>query len=190
MSDYYGIFDDRDEEIKSKTPFVGELPFDMEQTYNWNEFMNMMDSHPDDLYDRNSDKMRIGLNSFHSRGSAPDFAKKIYEEMQEVFTLHANKITNIAFSGFGRDSGSYPWHKDSMDVFLVQVISTVGLKVEGINNNEPFDFKIRDVRVLTAWYSPPSISKDFPCIIFVWCGGRSRSVNVLLRTMYVRQEKE
>lgn len=141
MSDYYGIFDDRDEEIKSKTPFVGELPFDMEHTYNWNEFMNMMDSHPDDLYDRNSDKMRIGLNSFHSRGSAPDFAKKIYEEMQEVFTLHANKITNIAFSGFGRDSGSYPWHKDSMDVFLVQVISTVGLKVEGINNNEPFDFK-------------------------------------------------
>ena len=29
-----------------------------------------------------------------------------------------------------------------MDVFLVQVISTVGLKVEGINNNEPFDFKL------------------------------------------------
>lgn len=141
MSDYYGIFDDREDEIKTKTPFVGELPFDMEQTYNWNEFMNMMDSHPDDLYDRNSDKMRIGLNSFHSRGSSPDFAKKIYEEMQEVFTLHANKITNIAFSGFGRASGSYPWHKDSMDVFLVQVISTVGLKVEGINNNEPFDFK-------------------------------------------------
>ena len=110
--------------------------------------------------------------------------------MQEVFTLHVNKITNIAFSGFGRASGSYPWHKDSMDVFLVQVISTVGLKVEGINNNEPFDFKFRDVRVLTAWYSPPSISKDFPCIIFFWCGGRSRSVNVLLRTMYVRQEKE
>lgn len=74
-------------------------------------------------------------------GRAPEFAKRIYEEMQDVFTLHAQKITNIAFSGFGRDSGSYPWHKDSMDVFLVQVISTVGLKVEGINNNEPFDFE-------------------------------------------------
>lgn len=141
MSEYYGIFDDRDENIRTKTPFVGNLPFNMEETYNWNEYMQMMDSHPDDLYDRNSDKMRIGLNSFHSRGSAPDFAKKIYEEMQDVFTLHAQKITNIAFSGFGRDSGSYPWHKDSMDVFLVQVISTVGLKVEGINNNEPFDFE-------------------------------------------------
>lgn len=141
MSKYYGIFDDRDEDIRTKTPFVGNLPFNMRETYNWNEYMQMMDSHPDDLYDRNSDKMRIGLNSFHSRGSAPDFAKKIYEEMQDVFALHANKITNIAFSGFGRASGSYPWHKDSMDVFLVQVISTVGLKVEGINNNETFDFE-------------------------------------------------
>ena len=141
MSDYYDIFENRDDNIKNKIPFVGSLSFNMEDTYSWNEFMEMMDSHPEDLYDRNSNKMRIGLNKFHSRGSAPEFAKNIYEEMQDVFTLHANKITNIAFSGFGRASGSYPWHKDSMDVFLVQVISTVGLKVEGVNNNEPFDFK-------------------------------------------------
>ena len=140
-NEYYDIFEGRDDYIRDKVPFVGRLPFDMESTYGWNEFMEMMDSHPDELYDRNSDKMRIGLNSFHSRGSSPDFAKKIYEEMQEVFTLHENQITNIAFSGFGRASGSYPWHKDSMDVFLVQVISTVGLKVEHINNEEPFDFE-------------------------------------------------
>jgi|TARA_R110000744_G_scaffold88406_1_gene172358 hypothetical protein len=141
MSVNYGIFEGKEDNIRTKTPFVGRLPFDMGSTYNWNQFMHMMDSHPKDLYDRNSDKMRIGLNSFHSRGSAPDFARGIYEEMQDVFTLHANKITNIAFSGFGRDSGSYPWHKDGMDVFLVQVISTVGLKVEGIDNNEMFDFE-------------------------------------------------
>ena len=144
-NEYYDIFEGRDDYIRDKVPFVGRLPFDMESTYGWNEFMEMMDSHPDELYDRNSDKMRIGLNSFHSRGSAPDFAKKIYEEMQDVFTLHENKITNIAFSGFGRASGSYPWHKDSMDVFLVQVISTVGLKVEHINNEEPFDFEAEHV---------------------------------------------
>lgn len=141
--EHYGIFDGRDENIGTKSPFVGHLPFDMGETYGWDQFMEMMDSHPDDLYDRNSDKMRIGLNNFHSRGSAPEFAKTIYSELEEVFSLHSDKrkITNIAFSGFGRESGSYPWHKDSMDVFLVQVISTVGLKVEGINNEEPFDFK-------------------------------------------------
>lgn len=60
--DYYGIFEDREENIRTKTPFVGRLPFDMKEIYNWNEFMYMMDSYPDKLYDRNSDKMRIGLN--------------------------------------------------------------------------------------------------------------------------------
>ena len=64
MSEYYGIFENRDDDIRTKTPFVGNLPFDMESTYSWNEFMNMMDSHPDDLYDRNSDKMRIGFKLF------------------------------------------------------------------------------------------------------------------------------
>ena len=62
--------------------------------------------------------------------------------MEDVFgyTVIPN-ITNIGFTGFGQESDSYPWHKDSMDVFLVQVISTIGLKVEGFNNNEEFDFK-------------------------------------------------
>ena len=61
-------------------------------------------------------------------------------EMEDFFTLHAGKITNIAFSGFGRESDSYPWHNDSMDVFLCQAISTIGLRVEGVNNDEKFDF--------------------------------------------------
>ena len=63
--------------------------------------------------------------------------------MEDVFALHGHTrhITNIAFTGFGQESDSYPWHKDSMDVFLVQVIGTIGLKVEGFNNNEEFDFK-------------------------------------------------
>jgi len=67
MSEHYGIFEDKEDNIKNKIPFVGRLPFKMEDTYSWNEFMEMMDSHPEDLYDRNSNKMRIGLNKFHSR---------------------------------------------------------------------------------------------------------------------------
>jgi len=141
MSEFYNIFEDKDDYIANKIPFVGRLPFNMEEAYGWEQYMKMMDTHPEELYDRNSDKMRIGLNSFHTRGSAPEFAKTIYSEMEEVFALHEGKITNIAFSGFGRDSGSYPWHKDRMDVFLVQVISTVGFKLEGYNNNEMFDFE-------------------------------------------------
>lgn len=137
----YGIFDDKDDFIKDKKPFFGKLPPEAEvSAFDWNRYMLLMDTHPEKLYDRNTTKMRLGLNSFHNRPSAPAFARKIVEEMDDVFALHAGKITNIAFSGFGRESDSYPWHKDSMDVFLCQVISTIGLRVEGVNNNEPFDF--------------------------------------------------
>ena len=137
----YEIFsEEREDNIKNKIPFFGKLPIDVPAVFNWNEYMNLMDSHPEELYDRNTRKMRLGLNSFHNRPSAPEFAKLIVEEMQDFFSLHQNKITNIAFSGFGRESDSYPWHKDSMDVFFCQVIANIKIRVEGVNNNEPFDF--------------------------------------------------
>ncbi len=141
--EFFGIFegDDKEDCIAEKRPFRGKLPIDM--TYDWNQYMKMLDTHPRDMVNRNSEKFRIGLNSFHSRPSAPEFAKKIEAEMQDVFAM-SDKITNIAFSGFGPDSGSYPWHADKMDVFLVQIISTVKLKVEGFNNDEFFDFKPGD----------------------------------------------
>lgn len=143
MPTHYDIFEGKEEYIRTKTPFVGRLPFNMKDAYDWNQYIHMMDTHPEELHDQNTKKMRIGLNNFHSRPSAPEFARNIVEELKEVFTLHGDKnsITNIAFSGFGLESDSYPRHKDSMDVLLVQVISTMGIKVEGIQNEEEWDFE-------------------------------------------------
>jgi hypothetical protein len=143
--EFFGIFqgDDIEDHIAEKKPFLGKLP-EGSYDYDWNEYMRMLDTHPKEALDKNSKKFRIGLNSFHGRPSAPMFAKMIEAEMQDTFALHGNSITNISFSGFGTNSDSYPWHKDQMDVFLVQVISTVKLRVEGINNNEEFDFKPGD----------------------------------------------
>ena len=146
--EFFGIFkgDEREDCIAERKPFQGKLPFNMEEIYDWNRHMIMLDSHPKHLLDTNSSKFRIGLNNFHGRPSAPMFAKQIEAEMQYTFALHADnrEITNIAFTGFGPSSDSYPWHKDKMDVFLVQVLSTVKLKVEGVNNEEFFDFKPGD----------------------------------------------
>jgi len=144
--EFFGIFSgrEREEDIAAKRPFQGKLPFNMEEIYDWNQYMYMLDTHPEKGMDTNSTKMRISLNAFHHRPSAPMFAKQIEAEMQDTFALQQNNITNIAFSGFGRESDSYPWHKDRMDVFLVQVISTVKLKVEGVNNDKFFDFKPGD----------------------------------------------
>jgi hypothetical protein len=157
----YGIFsEEREDNIKTKTPFFGKLPIDVPSVFDWNNYMHLMDSHPEELYDRNTKKMRLGLNSFHSRPSAPEFAKEIVSEMEYFFSLHEGKITNIAFSGFGRESDSYPWHKDSMDVFLCQAISTIGLRVEGVNNDEAFPFTAGDYVWLPRGTHHQIIPKD------------------------------
>jgi mannose-6-phosphate isomerase-like protein (cupin superfamily) len=133
------IFEDHADEIAEKIPYHGKIPQELLKDYTWDIHMEMLDTHPQDLLDTNSSKMRIGLNSFHTRGSAPQFAKDIEAAMQEVFALHGNKITNIAFTGFGPNSDSYPRHADKMDVFLVQVLGNIRICVDGLHD-EPVDF--------------------------------------------------
>lgn len=105
----------------------------------WSLMMNLIDSHPKEEYDWNREKQRLAMNKFHFRESAPHVAKDIVYDMREFFSKPAQKkkkyekgppqITNIAFCGFGQFSGSYPRHKDSMDVFLVQVIGDTPIRI-------------------------------------------------------------
>lgn len=155
----YNIFEDRDEYIAEKKPFHGKLPIDVSEVYSWNQHMNLLDSHPKAMVDTNSTKFRIGLNSFHTRPSAPQFARDIEQEMQDVFALHGNKITNIAFTGFGPESDSYPRHKDSMDVFLVQVIGEIKICVDGLHD-EPVPFKPGDY----YWIPRGNYHQIFPTV--------------------------
>jgi mannose-6-phosphate isomerase-like protein (cupin superfamily) len=114
------------ENIRRKVPKFGKVTFNKDQT--WDEAMKFYDTHPKDLIDVNTEKMRVYLKSAHLRGSLDVWAKDIIKEMRKVF--HRNNITLINFLGFGHDTDSYPWHKDKMDVFLVQVLGNVNLKVE------------------------------------------------------------
>ena len=133
MSVWYDVFENNIDRIRNKKVFWGRIDASEIKTYDWNKVMDMVDTHPRDMYDWNREKQRLGLNSFHMRGSAPQYAKDVVASMQKFFIdnhkdkLHKDKydkgpqqITNIAFIGFGQYSGSYPRHKDSMDVFLIQ----------------------------------------------------------------------
>jgi hypothetical protein len=140
-------FEDHIEDIRNKRHWWTKIDT---KGYSWNDIIPLVDSHPENLYDWNRDKQRLGLNSFHQRPSAPQFAKDVVNEMEEVFVSNAPRkekyekgpphITNIAFCGFGQFSGSYPRHKDSMDVFLLQVVSeckiTIGYTEEPRNADE------------------------------------------------------
>jgi len=149
---WYDVFANNVDRIRDKKVFWGRSNDPAFKTYGWNDIIDMVDTHPQELYDWNREKQRLGLNSFHQRGSAPVFAKNIVSAMQKFFIDdHIDKlrkdeydkgpqqITNISFIGFGQYSGSYPRHKDSMDVFLVQVLNnckiTVGYTEEPSNED-------------------------------------------------------
>ena len=139
----FNIFEDKDDYIAEKRPFHGKLPIDVSEVYDWNRHMELLDTHPESGLDTNTNKLRIGLNSFHSRPSAPQFARDIEQEMQDTFAIR-NHITNIAFTGFGPNSDSYPRHADQMDVFLVQVIGEIQIQIEGLHDDAPVPFKPGD----------------------------------------------
>jgi mannose-6-phosphate isomerase-like protein (cupin superfamily) len=124
------------DQIRKKRVFWGRHDSDELRNYSWDKLIDMVDTHSQDDYDWNREKQRLGLNAFHRRGSAPKFAHSIVTAMEKFFIddhkdAHTKEeydkgpqqITNIAFCGFGQYSGSYPRHKDSMDVFLYQVLN-------------------------------------------------------------------
>jgi mannose-6-phosphate isomerase-like protein (cupin superfamily) len=135
MADNIIGFENHLEDIRNKRHWWTKIDFNMD----WNAMMSLVDNHPESKYNWVSEKKRLGLNEFHRRGSAPKFAKDIFEEMYNLFVRNAPQkekyekgkaqITNIAFCGFGKYTGSYPRHKDGMDVFLVQVLGDCPIRV-------------------------------------------------------------
>jgi len=169
-----GLFQHHIEEIRAKKHWWGRIEDIV--GYDWNTMMHLIDTHPTTHYDWNREKNRLGCNSFHRRPSAPSIAKEIQQEMTEFFvdpapkkdkyTKGAPQITNIAFVGFGQDSGSYPRHKDSMDVFLLQAIGdckiTVGYTEEPRNADETRIMRVGDCVYLprgTYHQLKPSVSR-------------------------------
>ena len=90
----------------------------------------MIDSHPKDLIKVESQKNRTELQELHRRARVKPIVKEIISLLQN--TCPDKQITNIAFIGFGKHK-SFPLHKDSMDVLLLQVKGRIKLKVEKIN---------------------------------------------------------
>ena len=152
------VFENNEDRIRNKKIIRGRLDDPSLNDWSWTQVMDMVDTHRREDYDWNREKQRLGLNAFHQRGSAPLFAKGVVKDMQKFFIdnhkdkLHKDEyekgpqqITNIAFCGFGQYSGSYPRHKDSMDVFLIQVINeckiTIGDAEEPSNDDTVMTMK-------------------------------------------------
>jgi mannose-6-phosphate isomerase-like protein (cupin superfamily) len=166
-------FDKHKEEVRAKKHWWGPK---QKIDWSWDKQLHLVDTHPMDLYDWNREKSRLGLNYFHERPSAPKIAKDIVKEMHDFFADPAPKkfeyekgkphITNIAFIGFGQNSGSYPRHKDNMDVFLLQVINeckiTIGYTEEPSDADETVVMKPGDCVFIPrgTWHQlEPTVSR-------------------------------
>mgnify|MGYP003137539416 CR=1 FL=1 len=104
----------------------------------WGSIINLIDSHPDNLIKREPKKNRIELRYLHRRGSVKTIVKTIIALLESI-SKSGQRITNIAFMGFGKHE-SYPLHRDTMDVLLLQAKGRIQLEVKEINKvMEPGD---------------------------------------------------
>lgn len=108
--------------------------FDIE--FSWDRMMHLLDTHPTKHLKWKEDKQKVEIEKVHRRPSAPVISKDMVSVMHDIFIPNAplpkqynSQITNIAFVGFGVGSGSYPNHKDTMDVFLIQMLGEIDITI-------------------------------------------------------------
>lgn len=114
--------------VKEKRPFFSTIE---SMQSDWQTEIEFLDTHPSDKITPYPDKMRIYIDSCTARQSLYPWAKDVAAEMRTVF--HKNHISLIKFYSFGESGASYPWHKDKMDVFLVQSQGSCLIRVENTN---------------------------------------------------------
>ena len=98
---------------------------------NWDSIIDLIDSHPDNLIEREPNKNRIMLNDLHRRGSVKTIIKTIIRLLESISTS-GQRIYNTAFINLSKHE-SYPLHKDTMDILLLQAKGRIQLEVEKIN---------------------------------------------------------
>jgi len=127
------------EHVRNKKPHFGTI----DCSWSWEQAIDFLDTHPSDVTNFHGQKMRFYLERANRRPKSPRFAKNVVKTMEQIFWK--NPITNIMFYGFGSECESYPWHKDIMDVFLVQVLGNVQIRVENTEWAEtPRNFNVGD----------------------------------------------
>jgi len=120
-----------DPRIKEGKSFFSNVKLDPIPT--WETELKFLDDHPEDFVDTNTKKFRFFLKSCTHENKLQAWSQELALDLSEAF--RKNPITLIKFYGFGVDSDSYPWHADKMDVFLVQSVGDVLLKIE----NTPYE---------------------------------------------------
>jgi ribosomal protein L16 Arg81 hydroxylase len=107
--------------------YLGNLIDDYDWSFDWNKFVELLDTHPEKKLEHSHKKMKYALASLEARASAPQGVHDFCRDLRRVF--HKNTITCIAFQGFTKDHESFKIHKDTMDVLYVQSVGSIDMSV-------------------------------------------------------------
>ena len=94
----------------------------------WGSIINLIDSHPDNLIEREPNKNKITLSNLHLRSSVKTIVKTIISLLENISTS-GQRISNIVSISFGKHE-SYSLHKDNMDVLLLQAKGRIQIEDE------------------------------------------------------------
>lgn len=93
------------------------------EEFDWDSFMKLLDSHPEEALNLRKDKLGFVLTKLEQRSSTPYFIKNIIDELKNTFPK--NSITAHFFGGFTNKSKSFDIHRDKMDVLYLQVLGSI-----------------------------------------------------------------
>ena len=98
---------------------------------NWDSIIDLIDSHPKELFQREPNKNRIMLTALYKRGSVKPIIKTIIRLLESISTS-GQRIYDTAFINLSKHE-SYSLRKDTMDILLLQAKGRIQLEVKKIN---------------------------------------------------------
>ena len=104
------------------------LRYDGDVSFTWDNYIKLVNEnfHKTDKCKINKHG-RVLVTGIESAPSKPMFARDILDQMNKFFKNNTSSCH--IFSGIINDSGSFPVHKDRMDVLYLQVKNTITWKV-------------------------------------------------------------
>ena len=127
------MFDDKFlEAVRNRKHYRVDYPNLEEIDLSWDETIRLLDTHPEDHLTLKQDKISFNMTALEARASSPKFVKKILNELKTTFP--ENNITAHFFGGFTSQSKSFMIHRDSMDVFYMQILGDIEWSVWEAND--------------------------------------------------------
>ena len=159
------MFDDRFlDAVRNRKFYRVDHPNPEEIDLTWETAIGFLDSHPPKHLTLKQDKISFIMTCLELRGSTPLFVKKIIDELKATFPQ--NRVTAHFFGGLTSESKSFRIHRDSMDVFYMQILGDIEWSVW--EANDPKYYNEDSGKNITPDQAKKLFTERFTCGKMIW----------------------